>query len=75
MKKSKKDAGNGSPTHDVDWVHECVLRNLFGFTTDQLQKYRANGLMLEGVHYRRNPAKRIVYSISTINSWMSGELI
>jgi len=30
--------------------------------------------MLEGVHYRRNPAKRIVYSITTINSWMSGEL-
>jgi len=74
MKKLQNNSVTDATTASADWVHECVLRNLFGFTTDQLQKYRANGLMLEGVHYRRNPAKRIVYSITTINSWMSGEL-
>jgi len=57
-----------------EWVLENVIRLCFGFSTDQLQKYRKSGLMAEGIHFRRNPAKRIVYNITAINAWMAGEI-
>jgi hypothetical protein len=56
--------------YPVSWVLEKILNNLFGFTRDQIQKYRANGLWCEGIHFRRNPANRIVYNIIAINDWM-----
>ena len=56
------------------WVLENIVSAAFGFTKDQLQKYRAKGLMLEGVHYRKNPANRIVYCIDAINDWQEGKI-
>lgn len=54
------------------WVLENIITQIFGFTRDQLQKYRAGGLMLDGVHFTKNPAGRIVYNVEAINNWQEG---
>ncbi len=54
------------------WVLENIVSQIFGFTRDQLQKYRQSGLMLSGVHFRKNPAGRIVYNVEAINNWQEG---
>lgn len=55
-----------------EWVHQCVIETMFGFTKDQLKKYLA-GSWLEEKHWRRNPANRIVYNPKAIGSWMGGD--
>jgi hypothetical protein len=52
------------------WILEKLAYQIWGFTRDQLQKYRADGIMLEGVHYRKNPVGRIVYNVAAVDSWM-----
>jgi len=55
------------------WVHQKILETTHGFTTDQLKKYRLS-FWLEGKHFIRNPANRIVYNPSAIDLWMEGKL-
>lgn len=56
-----------------EWVLEKVAFQIWGFSKDQLYIYRKNGLMLEGVHYKKNPANRYVYCVDAINKWMAGK--
>jgi len=56
-----------------EWVLPTIIKAMFGFTIDQLQKYRTNGIMIEGVHFIKNPANRLVYSPKAINAWMGGK--
>ena len=68
-----------SPKHQYtipsgEWVLPAIVKTMFGFSNNQLQKYRSTGLMLEGVHFLKNPANRIVYSPKAINAWMGGKL-
>jgi len=55
------------------WVHQKIIEQMFGFTEDQLKKYRT-GQWLEGKHWTKNPANRITYNTLTIDAWMGGEL-
>lgn len=53
-------------------VLKPVIKQMFGFTEDQLKKYRA-GVWLEGKHFKKNPANTYVYSPAEIDKWMNGE--
>ncbi|WP_156491486.1 excisionase family protein, partial [Oleiphilus sp. HI0123] len=55
------------------WVHQKILEATHGFTNDQLKKYRC-AFWLEGKHFIRNPANRIVYNPVAIDDWMEGKL-
>lgn len=55
------------------WVLAPVIVTMFGFTKDQLKKYRA-GAWLYGKHYTRNPANTMVYNPDAISDWMEGKL-
>lgn len=54
------------------WVNKALIKQMYGFTEDQLKKYRA-GLWLEGKHFRKNPANTLVYSPEQIDRWMEGK--
>mgnify|MGYP000612557000 FL=1 len=66
----KIEESNVIPIKPGKWVLEKLAYQIWGFTKDQLQKYRADGMMLEGVHYMKNPAKRIVYNVNAVDNWM-----
>ena len=55
-----------------EWVLPTIITARYGINEPSLKKYRYTGLWLEGVHFIRNPANRIVYSPRAIDSWMSG---
>lgn len=55
------------------WFRQELLFPVFGLSTEAVRKYRGNGLWLEGRHWRRDPAKRIVYCRSEIEKWMAGK--
>lgn len=54
------------------WFRIEVLTQIFGITSDAAKKYRIRGLWLEGKHYRKDPANRIVYNRAAIEAWMAG---
>jgi len=56
------------------WFRQELLPAVFGITTEAARKYRSNGLWLEGKHWRKDPANRVVYSRQAIEAWMAGEL-
>ena len=55
------------------WVYGALLFPLFGFSEEAAKKYRDRGLWLEGVHWRKNAANRIVYNRIEINKWMASQ--
>ena len=69
----KIQESNIIPLNPGRWVLEKIMYQIFGFTKDQLYRYRAEGVMLEGIHYIKNPAKRIVYNVEAVNNWMEGK--
>lgn len=54
------------------WFRMEVVTQIFGITADAAKKYRIRGLWLEGKHYRKDPANRIVYNRAAIEAWMAG---
>lgn len=55
------------------WVMGKIVSVMFGFSKDQLEKYRNQGQWLEGRHFRKNPVNRYVYNVEAINNWMEGK--
>lgn len=55
------------------WVNKSLIKQMYGFTEDQLKKYRVDQ-WLEGKHFRKNPAKVFVYSPAEIDGWMEGAI-
>jgi len=55
-----------------EWVLPSIITARFGINEPSLKKYRYCGLWLEGIHFIKNPANRIVYSPRAIDLWMSG---
>ncbi|AQL38341.1 MULTISPECIES: excisionase family protein [Pseudomonas] len=58
--------------HPGLWFRQELLLPIFGITTEAARKYRSNGLWLEGKHWRKDPANRVVYSRQAIEKWMEG---
>lgn len=58
----------------AEWFRQDLLPPTFGISTEAARKYRSGGLWLEGKHWRKDPANRIVYSRSAIEAWMGGQL-
>lgn len=56
------------------WIRQELLFPHFGITSEAARKYRSGGQWLEGKHWRKDPANRIVYSRQEIESWMGGQL-
>lgn len=56
------------------WFRQELLFPVFGISTEAARKYRTGGHWLEGRHWRKDPANRIVYSRDAITSWMGGSL-
>lgn len=54
------------------WFRQELLVPIFGITTEAARKYRERGLWLEGKHWRKDPANRVVYSRKAIETWMEG---
>lgn len=55
-----------------DWFRQELLFPVFGISTEAARKYRAGGQWLEGRHWRKDPANRIVYNRAAITAWMGG---
>jgi len=60
-------------THPGAWFRQELLMPIFGISTEAARKYRSGGLWLEGKHWRKDPANRIVYSRKAIEVWMEGK--
>ncbi len=56
------------------WFRQELLIPVFGITPEAARKYRAEGKWLEGKHWRKDPANRIVYNRDAITEWMGGTL-
>ena len=54
------------------WFRQELLPPIFGISPEAARKYRTSGLWLEGTHWRRDPANRIVYNGKSIEKWMEG---
>ena len=59
--------------HPGSWFRQELLLPIFGISTEAARKYRSNGLWLEGKHWRKDPANRVVYSRQAIEKWMEGK--
>jgi hypothetical protein len=57
-----------------EWFRQELLMPVFGISTEAARKYRTNGLWLEGRHWRRDPARRIVFNRKAIEAWLGGML-
>lgn len=55
-----------------DWFRQELLFPVFGISTEAARKYRASGQWLEGRHWRKDPANRIVYNRTAITAWLGG---
>lgn len=56
------------------WFRQELLFPVFGISSEAARKYRSGGQWLEGKHWRKDPANRIVYSRREIEGWMGGQL-
>lgn len=56
------------------WVRPELLKPIWGITPDAAKKYRLSGVWLEGKHWRKDPANRVVYCRATIDEWLEGKL-
>ncbi|MDD1014791.1 excisionase family protein [Pseudomonas rubra] len=63
---------NTTQTAPGAWFRQELLVPIFGISTEAARKYRTAGLWLEGTHWRRDPANRIVYNKRSIENWMEG---
>lgn len=57
-----------------EWFRQDLLQPVFGISTEAARKYRTFGLWLEGKHWKRDPANRVVYNKKEIEQWMGGQL-
>lgn len=55
------------------WVRGNILPYLYGISEDAARKYRDRGIWREGVHWKKDPVGRIVYSPEKIDLWFSNE--
>lgn len=55
----------------ADWVRGDLIYPMFGITTHAAKAYRRNGLWTEGIHWKKDPANRIVFSTKRINQWLA----
>ena len=58
--------------HPAAWFRQELMPPIFGITTEAARKYRERGLWLEGKHWRKDPANRVVYNRKAIETWMEG---
>jgi len=58
-------------TAPAEWVRGNLLLPIFGINENQAGKYRKQGLWKEGIHYRKDPVKRIVYNTQRITKWLA----
>jgi len=56
------------------WFRQELLFPVFGISSEAARKYRSGGQWLEGRHWRKDPANRIVYNRREIEAWMGGKL-
>lgn len=56
------------------WVNHKKITALTGYTYNQLSKYRARGVWLEGVQWIKNPLGQVLYNPAAIDKWAEGEL-
>ncbi|MFD2641139.1 MULTISPECIES: DNA-binding protein [Pseudomonas] len=64
-----------TPTPDTvrsSWVRQELLPVIFGISTEAARKYRSQGKWLQGKHWRRDPANRVVYNTIEIELWLGG---
>ncbi|WP_459742196.1 DNA-binding protein [Pseudomonas sp. 3A(2025)] len=59
-------------THPGAWFRQELLIPIFGISPEAARKYRSSGIWLEGKHWRKDPANRMVYSRLAIEHWMEG---
>ncbi|WP_367275345.1 excisionase family protein [uncultured Microbulbifer sp.] len=52
------------------WVRGKLLPAIFGFTEDAVEYYRLKGAWMEGKHFKKDPANRLVYNIEEISKWL-----
>lgn len=55
------------------WIRGNLLPQLYGISEDAARKYRDRGFWHEGVHWKKDPVGRIVYSTNKIDQWLSNE--
>jgi hypothetical protein len=58
--------------HPGAWFRQELMPPIFGITAEAARKYRERGLWLEGKHWRKDPANRVVYNRRAIETWMEG---
>ena len=56
----------------ASWFRPELMIPTFGITPEAARKYRERGIWLEGKHWRKDPAKRVVYNRKAIEAWMAG---
>ncbi|EPJ8753588.1 DNA-binding protein [Pseudomonas putida] len=64
-----------TPTPDAvrsSWVRQELLPVIFGISSEAARKYRSQGKWLQGKHWRRDPANRVVYNTIAIELWLGG---
>ena len=64
-----------TPTPDAvrsSWVRQELLPVIFGISSEAARKYRSQGKWLQGKHWRRDPANRVVYNTIEIELWLGG---
>lgn len=52
------------------WIRLELLFPVFGINGNQASKYRATGVWLEGTHWKKDPANRIVFNVPRITQWL-----
>lgn len=56
-----------------DWIRSCLIPQTYGISEDAARKYRDRGIWQEGVHWKKDPVGRIVYSTKNIDQWFANE--
>ncbi|MCP1651550.1 DNA-binding protein [Pseudomonas nitroreducens] len=55
-------------------MRQELLKPIWDLSTDAAKKYRLAGVWLEGKHWRKDPANRVVYCFKAIDEWLEGKL-
>ena len=58
-------------TAPAEWVRGSLLFPIFGINENQAGKYRKAQQWVQGVHWRKDPARRIVYNTERISQWLA----